>query len=248
MSRILFISDAHLGFLKEEAEKQREKRFHEFIEYFGKSDTDLYIVGDLFDFWFEYRSVIPRRYFRVVSDLKALTERGKRVEYIIGNHDFGIDSFFEKELGIRVHRKAIIIEIDGKRLFVSHGDGLAKKDVGYRILKKILQNPFNIRLYRLLHPDAAFALALFCSKLSRNQREIKNRDEEYIQYARERFAEGFDGVVLAHTHRPQEFRETGSTYINLGDWMEHFTYGKFENGRLSLEYWNPQPHLNKEEQ
>ena len=236
MNRVFFISDAHLGVKKKE-EKQCEERLLDFFEYVGEKGNILYIVGDLFDFWFEYRSVIPRRYFSILVALKRLVNRGVHVGYVTGNHDFWMANFFEDELGIQIHREALDIKVDKNRLFIAHGDGLAKKDSGYRMLKKILRNPLNIRLYRILHPEVGFALALLFSNLSRNHREIKNRDEEYIQYAKNRFSEGFDGVILAHTHRPQEFHENDRTYINTGDWMNHLTYGKFENGRLSLEYW-----------
>ena len=237
MKKVFFISDAHLGLTKSKTEKKREKHLLNFLEYTEEKATDLFIVGDLFDFWFEYYSVIPRRYFSVLVALKQLTDNGVKVGYLTGNHDFWVDSFFEEELNIRVYRNPLDITIDGKRFFISHGDGLVKKDVGYRILKRILRYPLNVKLYRLLHPDIGFALANFFSNLSRNYRKPKDRDLEYIQYARERFAEGFDAVVLAHTHRAQELHEGNKTYINIGDWISSFTYGKFEKGRLSLEKW-----------
>ena len=237
MSRIFFISDAHLGLKGKKEERKQEKLLLDFLEYAEKKGDSLYIVGDLFDFWFEYRSVIPRRYLPVLFALKKLVTRGLKVRYVTGNHDFWMENFFEDELGIKVYRGPLQTRIDGKRFYVAHGDGLAKKDVGYRMLKKVLHHPMNIRLYQLLHPDVGLAIAGFFSRLSRNHRETKNRDAEYIRFARNRFNEGFDGVVLAHTHRPQEFRENGRTYINIGDWMHHFTYGKFEKGRLSLKYW-----------
>ena len=237
MSRIFFISDAHLGLEDEEKEIHRVDLLLKFFDHVSSCGHRLYIVGDLFDFWFEYRYVIPRRYFRIVCSLKELVEQGVRVEYITGNHDFWMEDFFEHELGIPVHHQPLNMEYGGKRFYVAHGDGLAKSDVGYRFLKKILRNRFNIHLYRLLHPDTGFRLALFFSHLSRNHREVTNRDEEYTEYARARFAEGFDSVVLAHTHRPYEVHENGHTYVNIGDWMHHYSYGRLEEGRLSLEYW-----------
>lgn len=237
MSSIFFLSDAHLGSEEKSTGRRREELLLDFLNYVETKGERLYIVGDLFDFWFEYRSVIPRRYFDTLYTLKKLVNRGLEVGYVIGNHDYWMDSFFQDQLGIRVYRDTLEIMIDGKHLFVAHGDGLAKNDVGYRILKRVLRYPLNIRLFRFLHPAIGFALAGFFSKLSRNCREVKNRDAEYIQYAEELFAEGFDCVVLGHTHRPQEYRKDGRVYINTGDWMNHFTYGKLEKGRLSLEYW-----------
>lgn len=246
MNRILFISDAHLGHKNDQDDHVRAEYLQDFFEHVAKSDDSLIIVGDLFDFWFEYKHVIPRRYFHVMCALNRLVKKGNRVEYIIGNHDFGMDTFFSDELGIKVHQGALELHQDGKRLYIAHGDGLAKSDVGYRLLKTILRNRTNIHLYRLLHPDAAFRLALFCSHLSRSHREIKIKDDEYARFAIERFAEGYDGVVLAHTHNPQEYHQSGKTYINTGDWISHFTYGKLEKGRLSLESWPKPEKLNDE--
>ncbi len=237
MSRIFFISDAHLGNASQEEEDRRESLLLEFFGYVEQNGDGLFIVGDLFDFWFEYKTVIPRRHFRILIALNQLVDHGLTVEYITGNHDFGIDRFFETELGVRIHHHPLDITIDGKRLYLAHGDGLAKQDVGYRLLKRVLRNPFNIRLYRILHPDIGFRLAKFFSNLSRNHREINNLDAEYVEFARSRFADGFDGVILAHTHQPQEFHEDGKTYINTGDWMGKFTYGKLEEGILSMNYW-----------
>lgn len=231
------MSDAHLGLRVDREERQRISSLLDFFSHMGKNADGLYIVGDLFDFWFEYTSVIPRRHFLILCALKTLVNQGVTVEYITGNHDFGMDSFFETDLGIPVHHEPVDTTLDGKRVYIAHGDGLAKKDVGYRLLKKVLRNPVNIRLYRLLHPDLGFRLALFCSKLSRDHLAIENKEEEYIQYAKTKFADGFERVILAHTHRPQEYRENDFAYINTGDWMNFFSYGKLEKGQLSLEYW-----------
>lgn len=240
-----FISDAHLGCDTEPAEQKKQAALIRFIEHIDVAGNTLYIVGDLFDFWFEYRSSIPRKYFPVICALRHLIENGVEVVYITGNHDFWMDSFFENDLHISVYRGSLHTEIDGRRIFIVHGDGLAQKDIGYRILKRILQHPLNIFLYRLLHPDLGFAIAGFFSRWSRHHCEMKIRDAEYIAYAKARFADGFDGVIIGHTHRPQVFREGQKTYINTGDWMTHFTYGKMKNGRLSLETW---PTTESEEQ
>jgi UDP-2,3-diacylglucosamine hydrolase len=236
MRTIFFISDAHLG-SGENSDKQTEKELLDFFHYVKRQADELYIVGDLFDFWFEYRSVVPRHYFNILSALKSLVANGINIGFITGNHDFWVDDFFRKDLGICIYKNPLKLEIDGHMLYLAHGDGLAKKDTGYRLLKRVLRHPLNIRLYRLLHPDIAFRLAHFFSRTSRNYKELKDVDEEYIQYARSLFHEGFDFVILAHTHRPQIYREGKQTYINTGDWLNHFTYAKLEKGHLSLEYW-----------
>jgi UDP-2,3-diacylglucosamine hydrolase len=237
MSTIYFISDAHLGFDKNRIDKIQEKRLLDFLEFIRKNGTTLFIVGDLFDFWFEYRYVIPSQYFKILASLKKCTSDGVKIEYLTGNHDFCVNDFFKDELGISVYNKPYTTTIGGKKYFISHGDGILKNDTGYKILKKILRLSINIRLYRLLHPDIGFALAGFFSRLSRDHRLIKDNDEEYISFVKTLFADGYDGVVMGHTHRPMEYRENNHTYINIGDWIRWFSYGKLENGQLSLEYW-----------
>ncbi len=237
MKPIYFISDAHLEGNNHSVDEKRETLLLDFLRFVEQKGEKLFIIGDLFDFWFEYRSVIPRRYFKVLFALKTLIDRGVEIHYVTGNHDFWMDTFFPEDLHIQIHDKPLDIQIEGKRFHIAHGDGLARGDVRYRMLKKILRHPFHIRLYRILHPDLGFALADFFSRLSRNHRKIKDRDEEYTHYAKARFQEGFDCVILGHTHSPQEYRELGKTYINTGDWMNQFTYGKLEKGRLTLEHW-----------
>jgi UDP-2,3-diacylglucosamine hydrolase len=237
MRPIYFISDAHLSFDHRYGDAVREKYLLNFLDQVESNGDGLFILGDLFDFWFEYRYVIPSRYFAVLAALKRCSDRGMIMGYVTGNHDFWIGDFFRNELNIPVYADHIDITLQGKHLYISHGDGLSPRDKGYRILKRILRHPMNIRLYQLLHPDLGFRLAGFFSRLSRDHRLVKDRDEEYIGYAQDLFRRGFDGVVMGHTHRPMELRESGNVYINLGEWMSGFTYGTLKNGNLSLEYW-----------
>jgi UDP-2,3-diacylglucosamine hydrolase len=235
---VYFISDVHLGFADKAVEWERESRLVRFLERVAQNGSALFIVGDLFDFWYEYSAVIPRRYFSILRQLRNLSDRGVRVVYLAGNHDFGIGSFIRDDLKAEISLDPLDETLNGKRFYIDHGDGIAKSDVGYRLLKKILRHPWNQALFRAIHPDFGFAAARFFSRLSRNHRESRDQDDEYIGYARERFKEGFDCVVMAHTHRAQFFQDAGRTYINTGDWMEGFTYGKFEAGKLSLEKWD----------
>ncbi len=239
MNSVFFLSDAHLGFADPAEETHRENALIQFFQWISDKADVLYIVGDLFDFWFEYASVIPRRFFRILCGLHRLREKGIDIQYIVGNHDCWAETFFPDEMGIRVHFETVTPVLQGKRFLIGHGDGIARKDIGYRILKKLLRNRLAVRLYKTIHPNAAFKMALFFSRLSRNQRFIKDKDEEYAAYARSFFVLGFDCVVLGHTHRPFEYREGDRTYINTGDWMNHFTYGRLQNGHLKLEHWPP---------
>ncbi len=236
MSPVYFISDAHLGSQCPHADAGRETQLLRFFESIEDS-SHLFILGDLFDVWFEYRNVLPKAHFGILFGLKKLSERNVRISFLPGNHDFWIQNFFSDCLGMEVHRDSVSLEIQGLRIFAGHGDGLASGDGSYRALKTILRNPFHIRLYRCIHPDIGIPLAAFFSKLSRKNPPKFDFEEDYLNFARMRFAEGFDGVILGHTHLPREYRENGHTYVNTGDWIQHFTYARLENGKLTLEHW-----------
>jgi UDP-2,3-diacylglucosamine hydrolase len=237
MKLVFFVSDAHLGLGNPSEEILKEESLIRFLEHVGQSGKALFILGDLFDFWFEYKSVIPRRFMRVLWTLGQLRDRGVKIHYFTGNHDFWFESFFPQELGVEIHTEPAEMKLDGKRFWIGHGDGIMKNDRGYRLLKRIVRYPLAVRLYRLLHPDLAFAIAGFFSRLSRNHPAFPDNDNDYIDYTEARFANGFDFVVLAHTHRPMIRVKNGRTYVNTGDWISHFSFAQFENGRLSLEHW-----------
>ncbi len=237
MKTVYFISDAHLGLEDPEDESIKAKALLGFLDHVGSAGGTLFILGDLYDFWFEYKSVIPRRHMWVLTALERLKARNVEIHYLTGNHDFWLDSFFQNELGVQVHKDPVDMSLGGKRFWIAHGDGIMKKDVGYRLLKRILRHPVSIFLYRLVHPELAFGLAGFFSRLSRNHPAFPDQDEDYIAHAEIRFSEGYDCVVMAHTHRPMILERQGRTYVNTGDWIRHFTFSKLENGRLTLEHW-----------
>jgi UDP-2,3-diacylglucosamine hydrolase len=228
MKSIYFVSDAHLGFDNKDAEA------HRVVEKNGRM---LVIIGDLFDFWFEYGSVVPRKYFNILFMLKRMCDQNIGIHYITGNHDFWMENFLEEQIGVIVHKNPFEFESNGKNFYIAHGDGLAKKDIGYRILKRILRHPFNIRLFRLIHPDFGFAAARFFSRLSRNHRVFQDEDNEYIAFAKAKFEKGFDCVLMGHTHRPCVYLEKDQIYVNTGDWIVHFSFAEFNNNRLMLKYW-----------
>lgn len=238
---IFFVSDAHLGLSSESEDLRRENRLLAFFDHVRKRGNRLFIVGDLFDFWFEYAHAIPRHSHRIVHALKNLVDAGVRIHFIVGNHDFAVGRFFSEELGIPVHDRPVEKEIDGKRFFISHGDGVNPKDRGYRLIRRIFRHPVSIALFRLLHPDTGFWIARTLSNLSRDHRPVKDLDRICIAYAEARFAEGFDCVVLGHTHRPQEHRSGGRTYVNTGEWMTLFTYAVYDGRSLRLEHWEAEP-------
>ncbi len=230
---IYFISDAHLGDDEESARK-----LISFLDGIKGCEL-LYILGDLFDFWFEYRTVIPRQYIRTVCKLLDLVQSGTKIVYLAGNHDFWLGDFLNSQVGIQVELGSLRVEHQGLRIYLSHGDGIAKGEIGYRFLKRILRNPLNIALFRLLHPDLAIPLARRISRLSRGSTQGKGELllKDYEDFASGLIQGGMDAVILAHIHRPLYKKLAGGIYINLGDWITHYTFGKLEDGILTLERW-----------
>ncbi|MBN1464603.1 UDP-2,3-diacylglucosamine diphosphatase [candidate division KSB1 bacterium] len=240
MSKIYFFSDVHLGAHSEELEKRKEQRLVSFLQMVEKEDAELVIVGDLFDFWFEYKTVVPRRHLRVLGLLSLLSARHK-VYYTAGNHDFWLDSFMSHEIGLSIHEHDLVLENGGRRIYITHGDGLLKTDHGYRLLKRVLRNKMNIVLYQLLHPDIGIPLALFFSNLSRSSREKKSTvymDDDYREYAQEKIDAGYDMVVLGHTHWAALAPYKNGHYINPGFWGMDYTYAVVDNGEPGLYVWN----------
>jgi UDP-2,3-diacylglucosamine hydrolase len=243
MKTSFFISDAHLSFKESESEiLKREKllNFLEFIKTKKGSNVELYILGDLFDFWFEWYHVIPKYWFPILFKFKELIQHGIDIYFITGNHDFYTGRYLEKEVGVKCFNESYQFQSSSKGFFVAHGDGLAKKDRGYRLLKRIIRNPVSIFLYKtFVSADLGMLLARFFSNSSRHLTEIKKHSwsEEYYKYAQKKFAEGIDYVVMGHLHCPMKKEDNGKIYVNSGDWMTHFTYVEFDGQTLDLKWW-----------
>ena len=234
---VFFLSDAHLGAEEENKERLKEEKLISFLDRVKEEGNFLYLVGDLFEFWFEYKNVIPKDHFRVLNKLKQLVDCGIKINYVVGNHDFWLGDFLPREIGIPIFKQPIEVVHQGKRIFITHGDGLAKNDLGYRILKSILRNKVNIFLYRQIPPDLSYPLAKFVAGRSRSW--VQKRDtsylKEYEKFAAEKIKQGFDAVILAHTHVPVLRNLGEGVYLNLGDWFYHFTYGRLYEGKFYLE-------------
>lgn len=234
-----FISDIHLGLGPRMEEKAKEERLLSFLQYILPFAEMLVIVGDLFDFWFEYKTVIPKGFHRTLAALQEFTDRNIPVHYLVGNHDFWVGDFFETELGMILHSEPFEMSVGGKRVFLHHGDGLANNDRGYLMLKPILRNKFNIRLYRWLHPDLGVPLARGSSRGSRahTARRHQGKDLGIVEFAHQKIAEGVDVVVMGHQHRPSIAQIKNGLYVNLGDWITFNTYGEMRNGVMRLNTW-----------
>lgn len=240
---VYFFSDVHLGLGSRESNIDREEALLRFLTMVREERAEaLYIVGDLFDYWFEYRTVIPRGFTRTLGAIAAVVDAGVQVEYLIGNHDFGHRDFFEKELGVRVHHDDIERTIAGRRCYLSHGDGKAFNDTGYLILKKVLRNRVSNALFRFLHPDIGIGAASYASRRSRDYTAQKNYDGEkpgesdglYAFAEKKIMQEGFDLVVMGHSHRPRRVDLPGGTYINLGTWLNDRSYLILDEERMEL--------------
>lgn len=235
-----FVSDLHFGLLDSAQEKSRERSFVNFLEYCKTNTDQLFILGDLFDYWFEYKRVIQKGYFRTFTALQDLVEAGVEVHYFIGNHDFMHRDYFEKEIGLILHPSELEIIIDDKKFFLGHGDGLVANDLGYNILKKILRNNFLQKMYSIFHPDFGIWLASSSSKTSRDYTTEKSYGEVdgLLETAKKKIDEGFDYVVFGHTHiRRKEIYKSGQ-YINLGTWLNSPCYGKFSNNKFEIIDWD----------
>ena len=233
-----FFSDAHLGIGSKEEDLQKELRLIRFLHRIQKDAAQVYIVGDLFDYWFEYKTVVPKRYFRLFATFAELSERNIRLFFIAGNHDFWVNNYFRDELGMEVHVHPVEADIDGKRFFIHHGDGLLKDDLGYKILKKILRSKFNIFLFSLLHPDLAGWLAHWSSKTSRQYTSKRTYESSgMVEFATQKIREGFDFVIMGHNHVPSRQTIGSGVYVNLGDWITENTYAVFNGKQLALKKW-----------
>ncbi len=236
--RTYFFSDVHLGIAADENDKAKEQRIIRFLDFVKQDATQVFIVGDLFDYWFEYRTVIPKGYTRLLGKLAELADKGIVVTFLAGNHDFWLRDYFAKELGMEVFLDPIERIIGGKRFYIHHGDGLIKDDRGYRFLKRILRNRFNIWLYSWIHPDITGKLARWTSGTSRQYTgNRKYEDADMTEFAATKIQEGLDVVIMGHHHH-SGFRKLGNgVYINLGDWIHENTYALFDGRSVVLKTW-----------
>lgn len=251
-----FFSDVHLGLQDKPAEKQKELKLVRFLESIRGDAEKIYIVGDLFDCWIEYRKVVPKGFYRTLAKLNEIAEQGIEINFFSGNHDFWLNTYLRDDVGLKLHSDYMKAELDGKKFFITHGDGLSSGDVGYKIIKKILRNRVNQFLYSLVHPDVGIWLAQGSSKKSRLHTDDLSKDRDYgshfkgshgstargsggmFQFAEKKIAEGFDYVVMGHIHQHNDITiEAGGKtghYITLGDWISNFTYGEYSAGKFEI--------------
>ncbi len=238
-SKVYFFSDVHLGAEGKVKEKQKEENVISFLQSIKRSAAEIYILGDLFDYWFEYSTVVPKGYYRLFTTFSELNEQGTRLYLVVGNHDYWAKSYFKEEFGMEIYHKPVDKVILGKRFYLHHGDGLNPKDKGYLLLKRILRNPINIFLYSLLHPDLSGKLAQWSSGTSRKYSSNRNYEENgFIEFAEKKINEGYDYIIMGHNHKAIIQPIGNGYYVNLGDWMKLFTYAVFDGKTLRLKQWH----------
>lgn len=240
--KIYFLSDFHLGAPNYEASLVREKKIVAFLDSIKHGAQEIFIVGDMFDFWYEYRQVVPKGYVRLLGKLAELTDSGIAIHFFLGNHDMWMSGYFEQELNIPVYDAPRIFERNGKSFYIAHGDGLGPGDHGYKFLKKVFRNPLCQWMFGQLHPTWGIGLANYFSRKSRAKTGnadaiFLGEDNEWlIIYAKEVLTkQHYDFFVFGHRHYPLDMPlGNNSRYINLGDWITNFTYAYFDGTDMYL--------------
>jgi UDP-2,3-diacylglucosamine hydrolase len=237
--RYLFISDQHLGLQTKEIEDKKEKLLVKFLKFAEDNCDELFLVGDLFDYWFEYKRVYQKGFFRTLTALKDVAEKGIKIHYFIGNHDFLHRDFFTKEFGAIMYEGSLEVLLNGKRFYIVHGDGLVKNDIGYKILKVILRNKFIQKMYSLLHPDIGIAIASKTSKTSREYTKKKDYGEidGMLDVAKIKIDDGYEYVIFGHSHENVFTKYNNGVYINIGSWIDNPWYGIFNSNGFEIIEW-----------
>jgi UDP-2,3-diacylglucosamine hydrolase len=240
--KIYFASDFHFGIPNHKESRIREEKFIRWLNEIKTDAKELYLLGDMFDFWFEYDKVIPKGFVRLLGKLAELKDLGIEIHFFKGNHDLWMFGYFQEELGIKVYNEPIIKEYNGLKFFIGHGDGLGPGDYSYKALKVIFTNRFCQWLFSLIHPDIGISLALLWSRLSRRKNERKKMNEykgnnkEYLfNFCKDRLSkEHFDYFILGHRHLMLNIElNEKSRYINLGDWISLFSYAVFDGKNIT---------------
>ncbi|MCL7762148.1 UDP-2,3-diacylglucosamine diphosphatase [Polaribacter sp. Z014] len=234
--KVYFASDQHFGAPTPEASFPREKKFITWLDEVKKDAEVIFLLGDLFDFWFEYKTVVPKGFVRVLGKLAEIKDSGIPIYFFIGNHDLWMNDYFQKELNIPVYHEPQEFLINNKKFLIGHGDGLGPGDYGYKRMKKVFTFPLFKWIFRWLHPDIGVRLGHYMSvknKLISGDDDAKylgDENEWLVLYCKEKLTQQhYDYFVFGHRHLPLEIElQENSKYVNLGDWIQYFTYGEFD--------------------
>jgi len=239
--KIYFASDNHLGIPDTKSSLIREKKFVKWLDLIKADAHSIYLLGDLFDFWFEYKTVVPKGFTRVLGKIAEIADSGIPIYFFTGNHDMWVRDYFQSELGVKVISKPQQFKINEKNFFIGHGDGLGPGDTSYKLMKKFVTgNRFFKWCFRLIHPDIGIKLGQFLSKekkLMSAKKDIGDVENQWLtQYCRKKLETSqYDYFIFGHSHIPLDVELSAeSKYINLGDWITNFTYAEFDGENLFL--------------
>lgn len=243
--KIFFLSDFHLGAPNEADSLVREKKIIQFLDEIKHEALEVFVLGDLFDFWFEYKKVVPKGFVRILGKLAELTDMGIPVYFFVGNHDMWMKDYFKKELNIPVFFEPKTYDLLGKQFLIGHGDGLGPGDHGYKFIKKIFRNKLSQFLFGILPPNIGIGLANYFSRKSRaktgkNDQIFEGEDKEWlVTFCKETLLKHhYHYFIFGHRHLPLDIQlNTESRYINLGDWITYFSYAEFDGNTLELKYY-----------
>ena len=246
--KIYFLSDFHLGAPDAASSLQREKKIVRFLDSIKNDAEQIFIVGDMFDFWFEYSTVVPRGYTRILGKLADLTDSGILIHFFVGNHDMWMKDYFQTELNIPVYFEPKTFEFNGKKFYIGHGDGLGPGDKGYKFLKKIFRNKICQWMFGIIPPAIGMGIANYFSIKSRAaagsapQSFLGEKNEWLISYSKQILQnEHYDYLIFGHRHLPIDFTiNEKSRYINLGEWMNYNSYTVFDGANLEMKYYTEQ--------
>jgi len=238
--KIYFASDFHLGAPNIVESHKREKQIVQWLTEIEKDAKAIYLVGDIFDFWFEYNKVVPKGFVRLLGKIASLTDNGIPVHLFVGNHDLWLRDYLESEIGVSIHLGNIIVQEGNKKILIGHGDGLGDGDYLYKILKKIFKSKICQWVFARFHPNFAFTLAHTWSKASRKSGDevkfISKENEILFGYCQQQQKiNPVDYYVFGHRHLQLKLKiDEKATYINLGEWINKKTYGVLENGVIKI--------------
>tara|TARA_R110000796_G_scaffold76517_2_gene171102 strand:- start:3012 stop:3782 length:771 start_codon:yes stop_codon:yes gene_type:complete len=240
--KIYFSSDNHLGAPTGEASRPREKKFVAWLDEIKNDAAAIFLLGDLFDFWFEYKTVVPKGFTRTLGKLAEIADSGIPIYFFVGNHDLWMNDYFETELGIPVFHKPQEFTFNDTSFFIGHGDGLGPKDKGYKRMKKVFTNSLFKWLFKWMHPDIGLKIGQYMSVKNKmisgdDDATFLGKENEWLAiYAKRKLEEKHrDFFVFGHRHLPLEIElNNKSKYINLGDWIQYYTYGVFDGRTLEL--------------
>jgi len=243
--KIYFLSDFHLGAPDHATSLVREKRIVKFLDEIKDKAAQIFILGDLFDFWYEYKNVVPKGFVRILGKLAELTDSGIDIHFFVGNHDMWMKDYFKKELNIKVYQHPEEFDLNGKKFFIGHGDGLGPGDHRYKFLKKVFRNKFSQGLFGFLHPRLGIGLGDYFSSKSRNASvkvtdQFLGEDKEWlIIFSKEMLkTKHFDYFIFGHRHLPIDFKLNDAThYLNLGDWIKYNSYAVFDGENVELKFY-----------